>query len=136
MRTFISWFFYTLGAIFFVILLSGTYLYLSDAYGIKTLVSVMTTSQSAPVSPVHSQQAVPEEKSAPVPKQQDANPYLSESQEAALENAGINPAALPTSVSDTQKTCLINAVGEARANEIKAGALPTPMEILKAKACF
>lgn len=136
MRTFISWFFYVLGVVFFFILLSGTYLYVSDAYGIKTFVSVMTSPHSTTPSTENSQHVVSDEKTATVPQQKDANPYLSASQEAALENVGINPATLPTSVSDTQRTCLINAVGEARANEIKAGAMPTAVEIFKAKSCF
>ncbi len=134
MHTVISWFFYILGVIFFVMLLAGTYFYISDAYGIRTFVSLMTNTQPTSIDVIQKPGTNGAVTTAPI--QKDANPYLSESQEAALENVGINPAPLPTSVSDTQKTCLINAVGEARANEIKAGALPTPMEILKAKSCF
>ena len=123
MKTVISWFFYILGVIFFVLILSGVYLYVTDPFGLREIVPLLIQ------QPEHSKQKTPA-------KTQDKNPALSASQEAALENVGINPAALPTSVSETQKTCMINAGGEARANEIKAGAMPTPMEIIKAKSCF
>jgi len=93
----------------------------------------MTTPQPTPATIDSKQQKMPTGEEA---KLKDSNPYLSASQEAALEKVGVNPATLPTSVTDTQKTCLINAVGEVRANEIKAGAMPTVTEILKAKACF
>ena len=134
MRALLSWFFYILGVIFFVLILAGTYFYVTDAYGVRTFVSLMTSSTTAPQEVI--QETTPQGNKVTEPVQKDANPYLSENQESALEKAGINPAALPTSVSDTQKTCMINAVGEARANEIKAGAMPTAVEIFKAKSCF
>ncbi len=131
MRTLLSWFFYILGVIFFVLILAGGYFYVTDPFGLREILPLLMQ-QPASASEPEESAAVNE-----VPaKSEDKNPALSASQEAALENVGINPAALPTSVSDEQKTCLINAVGEARANEIKAGAMPTPMEILKAKSCF
>ncbi len=131
MRTFFSWFFYILGVIFFVLILAGVYVFVADPFGIREFASLMTSTPKETV-----QETAVDGKVVKEPVQADANPYLSDAQEAALENVGINPAALPTSVSDTQKTCLINAVGEARANEIKAGAMPTPMEIIKAKSCL
>ncbi len=130
MRTLISWFFYILGVIFFILILGGVYLYVADPFGLREIVPLLF--QQPQVATTES-----EAKDEVVPAQaKDKNPALSASQEAALENVGINPAAVPSSVTDAQKTCMINAVGEARANEIKAGAMPTPMEILKAKSCF
>jgi hypothetical protein len=66
----------------------------------------------------------------------DAHPYLSASQEASLRAVGINPAAVPTSLTDTQKACLLGIVGEARAAEIIGGATPTAAEFFKAQGCL
>ncbi len=131
MRTLLSWLFYILGVVFFVLILGGAYLYVADPFGLREIVPLLMQQPASASTPKESATA-----EDVVPASADKNAALSASQEAALETVGINPAALPTSVTDTQKTCLINAVGEARANEIKAGAMPTPMEILKAKSCF
>ncbi len=132
MRTFISWFFYILGVIFFILILIGGYLYVADPLGLRSFAPLVTGGVTQKAGSVSESTKTPE---SPAPTT-DAHPYLSEKQEAVLETVGINPAALPTSVTPTQQTCLIQAVGEARANEIKNGALPTPMEILKAKSCL
>lgn len=130
MQTLISWFFYILGVIFFILILGGVYFYVADPFGLRKMVPLFMQQPQAETS-----EAGEKEEAVPT-KAADKNPALSASQEAALENVGINPAAVPSSVTDAQKTCMINAVGEARANEIKAGAMPTMTEIVKAKSCF
>lgn len=111
-----------LGFIFLLLILAGVYFYFADPLGIRTLPAEKTN--DAPSSETGSSAGG------------DAHPYLSEGQEKILRAVGVDPAKLPTSLTPEQQACLINAVGEARANEIKAGALPTPVEIFKAKGCL
>lgn len=134
MKNVVAWFFYILGVIFFLMIIAGAYIYVADPFGFNALLSVpamqavendTTQSDTAATSPG----AVQKEPT-------DKHPILSDTQEKVLETVGIDPSTIPSSVTDSQKQCLINAVGEARANEIKAGALPTPMEIIKAQSCF
>lgn len=70
-------------------------------------------------------------------KNESGNQFkLSPAQEIFLKKVGLDPAKLPTSISPKLENCLINAVGEDRANEIKSGAAPTAIDLLKAKNCF
>ncbi|RJR12997.1 hypothetical protein C4585_02675 [Candidatus Parcubacteria bacterium] len=111
-------FFQLLGVIFFLLILAGVYFYFADPIGMRaTLESVSTSSETGTT-------------------QKDAHPYLSDGQENALRAVGVDPSKLPSSFTAEQQACLIGVVGEARANEIKAGALPTPVEIFKAKDCL
>lgn len=135
MRTLLAWFFYILGVIFFVLILAGGYFYVTDPLGLREIVPLLMEQQEMSAPKVE-EKVSGVQKETSTEKVPDKNPVLTAPQEAALESVGINPAALPTTVSDTQKTCLINAVGETRADEIKAGALPTVAEIVKAKSCF
>ena len=64
------------------------------------------------------------------------HPYLSSQQESTLQNIGIDPATLPTSVTPKQADCAIGAVGKKRAAEIMAGATPTLTEIIATKKCL
>ncbi|KKT22075.1 MAG: hypothetical protein UW06_C0020G0005 [Parcubacteria group bacterium GW2011_GWE1_43_8] len=61
---------------------------------------------------------------------------LSPSQKLFLEKAGIDANSLPTTITPELEDCLVNAVGEERANQIKAGAVPTVTDLFKAKACL
>jgi len=64
------------------------------------------------------------------------HPLLSTEQEKFLETMGIDTSALPTEITAQQEQCAINALGESRVNEIKAGDSPTLSDYLKAKDCF
>lgn len=66
----------------------------------------------------------------------DKNPYLSSGQEQVLETIGIDPASLPTSITPEQEACAVSILGEARVNEIKAGATPTVIEAYRVKECL
>ena len=64
------------------------------------------------------------------------HPLLSSQQEKTLQNLGIDPAVLPTSITSAQTQCAMTALGQKRANEILAGATPTITEILTLKKCL
>lgn len=64
------------------------------------------------------------------------HPLLSPQQEKTLQQIGIDPATLPTTVTPAQTQCAINAIGKSRVNAILAGATPSMTEILALKRCL
>jgi len=67
------------------------------------------------------------------------HPALSTQAEVLLESAGIDVSKIPTSVEDVseeQKDCLLNAVGEARIQELLNGATPSFSDAMATKPCF
>lgn len=79
-------------------------------------------------------QAVPSGKTSREPAYD--HPLLSGDQEKILQNAGIDPASLPSEVSPEMEECFRNALGSQRVDEIISGASPGPLDILKARSCL
>ncbi len=128
MLAFIKYIFVLLGVVFFCLLCYVGYLLYSGQVSTQTLLTSYQQVQSSTTISSTS----PNE----VDKVEDAHPYLSASQEAALRTVGISPEVLPNSLTTSQKECLIRAVGEARAKEIMAGSFPSPMEIYQGRSCL
>lgn len=61
---------------------------------------------------------------------------LSSAQIDALVSLGIDPDAVPSSVSAEQEACFVGVLGEERVAEIKAGAVPGNLEFLRARSCI
>lgn len=117
MKKFLNVFFVTLGVIFFILILIGSYFYVTDPLNLKPLL-FGDTSESAGDN------------------QQDANPNLSESQEKTLKTFGIDPAKVPTTITPEQEACFVSKIGAGRVAEIKAGASPTAAEYFASKECM
>jgi hypothetical protein len=117
-------FFLTLGVIFFCLLLVGTWFYIADPYEIRPLIAML--------------RAQPAQSGDSPAAGSSSNPALSPAQSAALESVGIDPSTVPSASSFTpeQRTCMLEAVGEARAQAILGGAVPTAEEFAKARACL
>lgn len=64
------------------------------------------------------------------------HPLLSPEQEKAAASLGIDVSQIPTEVTNVQRQCSIEALGESRVIEIENGATPSPLDILRAKHCF
>lgn len=126
MIQFLKSFFMSLGVVFLAILLYGAYFAYSNDIDPRALFSSSTPSPRA---------AGGGEASTGAAGEASAETRLSASQEAALRAMGIDPAIL-TSLTETQKTCIYAAVGQARAAEIIAGATPSASELFKAKGCL
>lgn len=99
----------------------AAYLYLADPFNLREL-----------MAPNYSSTPPTSEQTAPSTNQYDLSP----AQILFLEKVGIDPSKLPTDISPELEDCLTNAVGEERAQQIKAGAVPTPADLLKAKTCL
>lgn len=129
MKKFFTVFFVALGVIFFVLLILLAYVWFADPFEIRPLIDAyrVPASESSP--------AVAEE-AAPPTVPDDKNPNLTAAQANALEIIGIDVTALPAEITTDQMTCFTRVLGATRVAEIKAGAAPTPIEILKAKECI
>ncbi|MBU0645929.1 hypothetical protein KJ611_00405 [Patescibacteria group bacterium] len=64
------------------------------------------------------------------------HPLLNTEQEIMLESVGIDPQDIPTQVTPTQEACSVEALGQNRVDEIKAGAAPSLTDYLKSKHCY
>lgn len=122
-------FFVVLGVIFFLMIVTGFYLYQSDFYGVKTMVNYEKEE-------VASSNSSDLESNVNTAETEDKIPSLSAEQEAQLESIGIDPAQVPSEISPEMEECFIEKLGEERVKEIEAGASPTTLELIKAEPCL
>lgn len=120
MKKIILGFFVTLGIIFFVLLLALGYVYATNMFGIRTILSGDTSMNAS-------------EQSASL---EDKNPILSPAQEKVLEGMGIDPSLLPKTITPQMMSCFNEKLGAQRVLEIKNGSTPKPAEYLVIKSCF
>ncbi len=111
-----------LGVLFLALIIVLATIYMTDGYGIRSLLSGSSSSSSASDSSA----------SGGV----DKNPMLSESQEQVLEKIGVDPASLPSEITPEMEVCFEEKLGKERTDEIRAGDSPTPIDYAKAKDCF
>jgi hypothetical protein len=120
MKKFFTAFFVFLGVIFFLILVALGFIYVTDTFGVRSL---LTRSATAPAASETSKGSV------------DKNPLLSAPQEKTLEAIGVDPAALPSKITPEMLACFDAKLGTARTLEIKNGSAPTPTDYFKAQEC-
>ena len=144
MKKFLTIFFVSLGVVFFFIILVLAYLWIADPYNIKPFIyntnmtkvenEVGVVNNDSPASPI----AITSATSTEVITAVTANTKggITEGQKNALQLVGIDPAVLPKNLTPEQEQCFVSEFGQARVNAIKAGALPTPMEVLTGKNCL
>lgn len=119
MKKFFTTVFVVLGVIFFIQLIVLTYLFVIDPFNLKPVLFGSGSSVQTGTNTLGSK-----------------NPALNSAQEKALETFGINPEAVPSSISPEQEPCFVTMLGQARVNEIKAGGTPTATEFFQAKGCL
>lgn len=98
----------------------AAYLYLADPFGLKALLQPSTGSV---LNSELSGQTVP-------------LPELSPAQIEAAQKLNIDVTKLPATIPVEYEQCAVSALGQARVDEIKAGAVPNAVDLFKAKACF
>jgi hypothetical protein len=137
MKKILNIFFVTLGVIFFIIILIAIYFFVADSYNIQPLffgveATSSTNQRESPAATVDttSDTALTDQQHT------DKNPALNQNQEAALEAVGIDPTAVPSTISPEQESCFENAIGTARVEAIKAGDTPTAIEIFAGRNCL
>jgi len=132
MKKFLNIFFVTLGVIFFIIILIGTYLFITDPFNLKPI--FFGPSIQAEISEMVDVELPERVQTEEV--ETDRNPVLNDTQERALETLGVDPANIPSTISPEQEQCFIEAIGVSRVNEIKAGGAPTAAEFFRARGCL
>ncbi len=120
----LTYFFMTLGVIFFIILCGLAYIWFADPFNIRPLIATLTSDTPTSVSTTSGGSTV------------DKNPALSAQQEEALESIGINPENLPTSITPEMQACFTEKLGAARVAEIVAGDTPSATEVFTTRECY
>ncbi len=133
MKNFITQIFIGMGVLFLVLLCIALYFFIVDPYNLKPLIFGETSPQTQQKSTaVETSGDAGTDTASP----QSTGFTLSEAQKSALTSLGIDPTAVPSSISAEQEACFTDALGTARVSEIKAGAVPNAIELLKAKPCI
>lgn len=109
-----------------VVMATGAYLYrnLLDGDGSESTSTI--TSEESPMR-TNTNTATPAA---------DLSFTLSDDQIRALTALGIDPDSLPETITAAQSECFTEALGSERVAEIRAGAVPGPLELLKVKGCL
>lgn len=127
-------FFVFLGIIFFIIILSGLYLWITDPYDIKPILRGDLEEVQDSIDRNESIESTDENTNNS--DNNDPNPLLDASQEAMLRSFGIDPASLPSEITPTMEACFVDKLGQARVDEIVGGDSPTASELMTARSCL
>ncbi len=130
MLKFLNIVFVIFGGIFFLQVIALAYLWFADPFELRPLINSFS---GETVTPREVSTTTNSDTSVDTT---DKNSNLTPAQEDALEIIGIDPTALPDSITPEQMSCFVRVLGEARVTEIQAGAAPTAIEIFKAKECL
>lgn len=137
---FILWFFAVLGFIFFWIIIGVIYFIIADPFNLRPLVKMMwqaqTTSTAAPSNDVSNFNRVESETKSDSP---DAVSLPSsgptDAQSAVLKSFGLD-AGVAAQVTPQQEACFVEILGQARVDEVIAGAVPTASEFFAVRGCL
>ncbi len=130
MKNIVTQIFVTLGVLFLVFLIFLSYFFIADPFGLKPLLF------GSPASMQSSGVSNTDENTTNDTSDTSGGFELSSAQIEALVALGIDPSAVPSSISAEQEACFVGVLGEARVGEIKAGAVPSAFEFMKAKSCI
>jgi len=127
----IKMFFIVLGVIFFTLLLSLTYFFITDPYNLRPTLMPIIGEMVFPntVSDTNTTDSETNTSSS-------NNSTLSPAQKQVLESIGVNPDSLPSTITPSQEVCFVGILGQARVNEVKGGVTLSAMEFFKASSCL
>lgn len=130
----LTYFFTTLGVIFFVLLCGLAYVWFADPFNIRPFIEMMTTKEevSSTATPTSEDASSSADSSSGTTEQ---TRKITPEQEEVLSSVGIDIDALPE-LTPEMEACFTAELGEARVAEIKAGASPTPTEIFSTRTCY
>lgn len=115
-----------------LVVVGGIYFYVADPFHIKALFA------PAPASSATQNRAnTPQPASNSVqPKTAPAEIQLTPQQQTAANSLGINPSSISSFLTPATEQCAVTALGQDRVNQIKAGATPSPVDLVKAGHCL
>lgn len=119
MFTILRYFFTTLGVLFFALICAGLFVWYADIWGIQTMAKFFID-KPATVQQIDSS---------------SESGDMSDEQIDALEAAGINTEE-EVLFSEEEIQCFESILGTERVQAIENGAMPTPMEIMRAGECL
>jgi hypothetical protein len=148
--------FAVLGVLFFLVIIGVLYLVLADPFNVRPLISsffqaaptiesvpgftevvddMIMNSETTETSPAPAATGTTPETAIP-PSGATGGVVLSEAQKEMLRTLGVDAAQIPNVISAELETCLRTALGANRVDEILAGEVPSPLDLLRASACF
>jgi len=125
--------FVAIGIILLIVMIIGAY-FLSTTPNKMQSDSTMSQNTTTPLS--SAQSTVDMSTSTTVEGEVAGGFELSTAQVEALVSLGVDPDAVPSSISAEQEACFVEALGEERVGEIRAGAVPNALEFLRAQGCI
>ena len=120
MFTLLRYFFLTLGFIFFAILVATAYIWFANVWNVQAIFSAVTQEPTT-VEMTEDGEGI--------------NESLTAEQQKAMDDFGISSDFF-TDLDAEQQACLADVLGEERVEEIKQGAMPTPVEIARGSSCL
>ena len=139
------WFFAILGGIFFCLLVGLAYLIIADPFNLRPLITMFMATAPTSEERVSSNRAIETIVQPPAFEEKsdsstgdttlDTSPQtlpVTDAQAEALESVGLEAQAL----SQVQEACFVRILGQARVDEVKAGAVPTAAEFFNARECL
>ncbi len=140
MKKFFTYFFVTLGVIFFVLILLALYLYIVNPNGIQTrldpiVTEVLEEDLGLTEATFGGEGNTEVNSETSVESAEESETSVTPAQAEALEALGLDPAAI-SSITPEQEACFVRTLGQARVDEVKAGAVPNPIDLFKAKECI
>ena len=115
----------------------GLYLFLSGTTTVPVVVTQTATTTPVVPPPTTTPTTTTPTATTTTTTTATSTPFvLNNAQKQALIKLGISSSSIPATITMTQETCFINALGAPRVIEIKAGALPAAIEFAKVKGCF
>jgi hypothetical protein len=131
--------FLTLSAVLLLFVVAVVYFIVVDPLHLKPLL-FGTSGTPQGLSEMHATTDTPADQSNSVASSTDEVSIegftLSEAQKSALSGIGIDPASIPSTISPTRVACFEEILGTERVSEIRAGAVPSALELLKVKSCI
>lgn len=121
------------GVIMIILMVVAAYYFMSDPYSPRENSVVL---QSATTTVTSTQSTTDTSASSTIAGEVAGGFALSSAQVEALVSLGIDPADVPSSISAEQEECFVEALGEDRVEEIKAGAVPNALEFMRARSCI
>ena len=126
--------FFALGVIFLIFMIISIYFIATNPYGVKPFLlgdTASTHNNGAPVVSAESDETA----AGSIEGNVSSGFQLSSDQVGSLVSLGIDPGAVPTSISTEQEVCFVAALGSVRVEEIKAGDVPSIIEFMKVESC-
>ncbi len=126
------------GVIFWLLIIIGAYIYFGAPLPESAETFVAPVKENVVEQVENAAESIGVPANDPVPAtsaSSDAAAPVSTGQASALRAFGIDPSAV-NDVTPEQEACFVRTLGSERVEAVKAGAIPTPSDLIKARECL